>query len=160
MTRARKITVRSTVVALALSLCGACSAAVWQGIAAGLDGAATGMQAASGGLGLPPGKLMIFGGPNHSTYLGCLSCNEYASDSLFNEFSSHGSSYGAASIFNAYGSFGSKYSSTSACNPYATDPPVIVDGSGKYYGRLTVNRARSDGPPSAELRAWLAGVCK
>lgn len=139
-------------VACAISLAG-CSAAVWQGLAAGLEGVSTGLS-------LPSGKIMLFGGANHSTYLGCLSCNEYSAESVFNEFGTHGSQYSSASIFNSFGPFGSKYSATSACNPYASDPPVIVDSTGKYYGRLTVNRARSDGPPSGELKAWLAAVCK
>jgi len=43
------------------------------------------------------------------------------------------------SIFNHYNEFGSPYSSFSVCNRYATDPPVMVDGSGRFYGRLTLN---------------------
>ncbi len=30
-------------------------------------------------------KLMIFGGTNHGTYLGCLNCSEYATDSVLNK---------------------------------------------------------------------------
>jgi hypothetical protein len=61
---------------------------------------------------------------------------------------------------NRYSEFGSLYSATSACNQYASDPPVIVDEQGTYYGRLTMNQYRRDGPPTPELKAWLAGVCE
>lgn len=103
---------------------------------------------------------MVFGGSGHKTYLGCLSCNSYNSESVLNSYGSYGSAYSATSIFNAYSEYGSPYSAYSACNPYASDPPVIVDGAGKYYGRLTVNTYRSDGPPTPELRAWVAAVCE
>jgi hypothetical protein len=115
----------------------------------------------SGTLGLPSSrKIMVFGGENHSVYLGCLSCTQYDAESVFNSYGKHGSQYATASVLNPYGQYGSKYSRTGACNPYASDPPVIVDERGTYYGRLTVNPYRRDGTPTAELRAWLAGVCQ
>jgi hypothetical protein len=131
--------------ALAITMPG-CSPAFWQGVSQGVAAASS-------------GKLMVFGGPGHRTYLGCLSCSQYDGESIFNEYGTYGSQYSAQSILNPYSAFGSLYSTTSACNPYASDPPVIVDGNGKYYGRLTVNQYRRDGPPTAELRAWLAAVC-
>jgi len=42
------------------------------------------------------------------------------------------------SIWNHLSDYGSRYS-IGVCNPYASDPPVIVDSSGQYYGRLTPN---------------------
>ncbi len=83
-------------------------------------------------------KLMIFGGTNHETYLGCLNCSESAADSMLNKYGSHGSPYSAESIFNHYGQFGSRYSTGSPCNQYSTDPPVIVDGG---IGGVLVARA-------------------
>ena len=105
-------------------------------------------------------KLMLFGGPGHKTYLGCLSCSEYDSDSLFNPYGTYGSEYSRDSIFNKYGQFGSRYSNYSACNPYASDPPVIVDEVGGFFGRLTVNRYHSQAMGDAELLAWISGVCE
>jgi hypothetical protein len=105
-------------------------------------------------------KLMIFGGANHGTYLGCLNCSEYAADSVWNKYGSSGSPYSAESIFNHYGQFGSKYSTESACNPYSTDPPVIVDGDGKYYGRLTLNRYATGIGIGTEDMGWLAAACE
>lgn len=84
-------------------------------------------------------KLMIFGGEGHKTYLGCLNCSEYASDSVFNTYGEPGSTFAVDSIANHYGQFGSPYAIYSACNPYSSDPPVVVDGAGKFYGRLTLN---------------------
>jgi len=125
---------------------------MWQ---AGLQGLAEGSTG-----GMPSGKLMIFGGSGHDIYLGCVSCASYESDSVANTYGTHGSAYSAQSIMNKYGPYGSKYSATSACNPYATDPPVVVDGSGRYYGRLTVNAYRGDRVKVPSITAWLAAVCQ
>ncbi|MGA8554420.1 MAG: hypothetical protein WB630_08370 [Candidatus Acidiferrales bacterium] len=88
--------------------------AIAQGIASALSGSAASP------------KIMIFGGRDHRTYLGCLSCDELVSDS----------------VFNTYGQYGSRYSAESICpcDANATDPPVIVDEQGTAYGRLTVGR--------------------
>lgn len=132
---------------------------IW-GLSTAAGGIAQGLAGASGsGSSLSGHKIMVFGGPNHRTYLGCLSCNQYDTQSVFNSHGTFGSAYSTESIFNRYGDYGSPYSSYSACSAYASDPPVIVDEQGRYYGRLTVG-ARSDGPPTAELRAWLAAVCQ
>ncbi len=104
-------------------------------------------------------KLMLFGGENHRTYLGCLNCSQYDSDSVFNQYGTHGSQFSSASILNQFTEAGSKYSNYGACNPYASDPPVIVDGAGQFYGRLTVNRYHGQRTGDAQLLAWLAGVC-
>lgn len=104
-------------------------------------------------------KIMLYGGPDHETYLGCFNCSEYASDSIFNEYSPYGSSYSSTSIFNSYSQYGSAYSAYSPCNEYASDPPVLVDEDGNYYGRLTLNTYRSDAVTNSEVVAWLQGVC-
>ncbi len=118
-------------------------------------------MAAAGGSSAPTStaqKLMVFGGPSHGTYLGCLSCSEYAGDSIFNEYSPYGSEYSSTSIFNDYSQYGSPYSMYSACNPYASDPPVVVDQAGGYYGRLTVNPYNSEAFGSPEILRWLEVV--
>lgn len=84
--------------------------------------------------------LLLFGGESHKTFLGCLNCNRYSSSSVCNAYGSHGSKYNADSIWNKYGAFGSKYSAQSPWNKYATDPPVVVDDDGNFYGYLTSNR--------------------
>ena len=131
----------------------ACSPAFWEGMATGLQ-----QQPLAGG-GAAGTKLMLFGGSSHDTYLGCVSCNRYEADSVFNTYGLHGSRFGAQSIFNHYSDFGSRYSQYGACNPHATDPPVIVDQNGNVYGRLTMNRRHAQRTGNTGLLTWLAGVC-
>jgi hypothetical protein len=100
-------------------------------------------------------KLMIFGGPNHKTYLGCLNCSEYATDSVFNTYGK-GSRYASETIWNHYSEFGSAYSTYGACNGYAIDPPVIVDEAGDFYGRLTLNRYHSQLGAGVNWMEWLS----
>jgi hypothetical protein len=104
-------------------------------------------------------KLMIFGGQGHKTYLGCVNCSRFDPDSVENQFGVHGSRFSTTSVVNGFSEFGSKFSDHSACNRFASDPPVIVDGSGQYYGRLTVNTMNPERTRSATIQAWLAGVC-
>src|SRR5690242_12846065 len=52
-------------------------------------------------------KLMLFGGEDHKTYLGCLNCSQYAVDSVFNEYGQNGSPYASESIWNHYSEYGS-----------------------------------------------------
>lgn len=102
---------------------------------------------------------MIFGGPGHQSYLGCLNCNDYDKESVFNPHSRFGSAYSTTSILNSYSQVGSVYSQYSACNRYASDPPVVVDGDGTFYGRLTLNGYRGDAIKDTAIVAWLAAVC-
>lgn len=139
-------------VVLALTV-SSCSPAVLQGISQGLAGASHGT--ASGGF----ETLMLFGGSGNSTYLGCLSCSEYARDSIFNSYGPHGSRYSTQSIFNPYSQFGSRYSQYSPCNRYAAHPPVVVDDAGNYYGRLTLNSYHAERYGDGEVLAWLAAIC-
>ena len=104
---------------------------------------------------------MVFGGEGHHTYLGCLSCSEYATDSVFNVYGDHGSRYSEASIWNHYSDFGSRYSDYGACNPYANDPPVIVDSEGEFYGRLTLNAYHPQLGAGVRYHDWLMNtVCE
>ncbi len=133
-------------------LCLACSPAAWQALGQGLAPVPPAPD------GYNTHKLMIFGGLGHKTYLGCLSCNEYATDSVFNKYGTHGSEYSNESIFNSYSEYGSAYSNYSACNAYATDPPVIVDEEGSFYGRLTTNHYHSQATKEENLLTWLENV--
>jgi hypothetical protein len=108
-----------------------------------------------------PPKLVLFGGEDHKAYLGCLNCSEYATDSVFNAFGSAGNRYSTESIWNRYGEFGSPYSTYSVCNAYATDPPVIVDHEGNYYGRLTLNQYHAEIASGRQYIPWLQqAVCQ
>ena len=87
--------------------------------------------------------LHLYGGKNNENYLGCLNCNNYDSDSVWNEYGTYCSSYNLKSIWNQYGTHGSDYSSYSPWNTYASDPPVVVDKDGGFYGYFTVNEYKS-----------------
>jgi hypothetical protein len=103
---------------------------------------------------------MIFGGQGHRTYLGCLTCSQYATDSVLNEYGTHGSPYSSESILNHFSQYGSPYSSYSACSPYTSDPPVIVDHQGSFYGRLTLNEYHSERTHIESALRWLLVACK
>jgi hypothetical protein len=105
-------------------------------------------------------KFMVYGGEGHHTYLGCLNCGDYAADSVTNQGGQFGSTFSATSIRNQFNEYGSRFSMYSACNPYATDPPVIVDESGNFYGRLTVNAMNGERTSDASVIGWLTGVCE
>jgi hypothetical protein len=104
-------------------------------------------------------ELLLFGGHNHTVFLGCLNCSEFDSGSIFNEFGNHGSRFSSESIFNSYSDYGSRYSNDSACNKFATNPPIIVDRAGYAYGRLTINRFAYQ-VSNSNIIAWLTGVCE
>ena len=133
-----------------------CSPAARRNVAAVAAGAA---QGAAGGTS-ETAKLMIFGGDDHKVYLGCLNCSQYVTDSIFNQFGTSGSPYSSESIWNHFSQYGSAYSSYGACNPYASDPPVIVDSGGRFYGRLTLNEYSKELGIGAKFYPWLKGtVC-
>jgi hypothetical protein len=85
-------------------------------------------------------ELLLFGGASHDVFLGCLNCSEHDSGSVCNKYGDNGSKYSGMSIWNKYGNFGSKYSDTSPWNKYASNPPVVVDRQGGFYGYMTANK--------------------
>lgn len=87
--------------------------------------------------------LQLYGGEDHDVYLGCLNCDKYNSNSIWNAYGTFGSKYNSNSIWNSYGKFGGKYSSNSPFNTYASNPPVVVDKEGNFYGYFTVNKYNS-----------------
>jgi len=131
-----------------------CSPAARQGVGNALGAAAAGVGEAPS----RQQKLMLFGGEDHKVYLGCLSCSEYSTDSVFNQYGTFGSRYSSTSIWNHYSEYGSAYSSWGACNPYANDPPVIVDLDGNFYGRLTLNEYHAQIGTGRSFHDWLYSV--
>ena len=84
--------------------------------------------------------LLLFGGSDHKTFLGCMNCSKYDSGSICNKYGQQGSKYASDSIWNKYGNFGSRYSNESPWNKYASDPPAIVDKDGNFFGYFTANQ--------------------
>lgn len=87
-------------------------------------------------------SLLIFGGVDHDVFLGVLNASNMDSSSIWNAYGNYGNIYNATSIWNSYGTYGSEYSSTSPFNSYASNPPVVVDRSGNFYGYLTLNTSK------------------
>lgn len=75
-------------------------------------------------------NLHLYGGESHDVYLGCLTCDKYDSNSIWNEYGQYG---------NKYGIYGSEYNTLSPWNKYSSTSPVVVDKEGNFYGYFTVN---------------------
>jgi len=87
------------------------------------------------------GPLVLIADDANHTYLGQLTANEYAKDSVFNEYGTYGSEYAINSTTNVYGLYGGKYSIYSPFNEFTISPPIIVDADGDIVGRLSANKA-------------------
>ncbi|MEX2303588.1 MAG: IPT/TIG domain-containing protein [Bryobacterales bacterium] len=76
------------------------------------------------------------------TFLGRITSNVFARDSIGNEFGPYGSEFSSTSIFNEFGKYGSEFSPTSAFNRFATRPPIIfVNETAVAY--LTTNEFKT-----------------
>jgi hypothetical protein len=84
--------------------------------------------------------LLLFGGRDHKVFLGCLNCGHFEAGSVCNSFGEHGSQFSGESIWNPFGDYGSQFNSYSPWNQFASDPPVVVDHEGQFYGYFTANR--------------------
>lgn len=84
--------------------------------------------------------LLIYGGDNHDVFLGCLNCSKYDSNSIWNKYGDNGSKYNTNSIWNKYSDYSGKYSNNSPFNKYASNPPVLVDPDGNFYGYFTADK--------------------
>ena len=88
-------------------------------------------------------ELLLFSGRNNDTFIGCVNCSKYDSGSICNRYGDYGSKYSDTSIWNRYGTYGSKYNDESPWNKYSSNPPVVVDRDGGFYGYFTANRYES-----------------
>lgn len=89
-------------------------------------------------------NMHLYGGKNHDVYLGCLTSNEYDSESVWNSYGTYGSKHNTKSIWNNYGTYGGKYGTYSPWSTTCSTPPIVVDKAGKFYGYLTVNKYHKD----------------
>ncbi|MDR3517277.1 MAG: hypothetical protein P4M00_15820 [Azospirillaceae bacterium] len=88
-------------------------------------------------------RLLIYAGPLDREYLGCLNCDSYDGNSVWNNQSplGWGNGYSNLSHFAAYRAAHGRYS---ACDPFAAEAPIIVDIEGRHYGRLNVSDIKAD----------------
>ena len=71
-------------------------------------------------------------------YLGEFSSNEFAVESICNQFGTYGSKFSVTSIWNEFSIYGSAFSDFSAFNDLATQPPMLI-GQNDIVGYLTTN---------------------
>ncbi|KAB1230882.1 hypothetical protein [Chryseobacterium viscerum] len=88
--------------------------------------------------------LHLYGGADRDQYLGCLNCDNFDKNSIWNKFSDYGNVFSSKSIWNTYGNYGSTYSTYSPWNTYGAYPPAIVDQDGNFFGFLTLNPYKSE----------------
>ncbi|MDC1502053.1 fibronectin type III domain-containing protein, partial [Gammaproteobacteria bacterium] len=87
------------------------------------------------------------------TYLGFFG-NQYASDSISNDYGTYGSQYNSLSMNNSYGTYGSPYGSKSATNSYALASNVpILYKYGSAIAYITANTFTSGGVTLGALLA-------
>ncbi len=97
----------------------------------------------------------------HDIYLGCLSCPKDHKDSVQNKNGTYGSKYSSKSIFSKYGEYGKKYSKLSPCFKYATNPPIVADEDGNFYGFFSVNKNQEKLITDQRTLNWLKNeVCR
>ena len=80
---------------------------------------------------------------NDGQFLGRITVNEVASDSILNEVGRYGSEVSSTSIFNQVGRYGSEVSSLSPFNEVTSTPPQIVNRSGQFVAYLTKNSVKT-----------------
>jgi hypothetical protein len=89
-------------------------------------------------------EVWIFGGSDHDTLLGCVTCSDYSSDSVLSSYGRYGSTYSSESIYNSSGRYGSTSSSYSPWNEYSSSNPKLYTKDKKqYFGIFTINKYRS-----------------
>ncbi len=88
--------------------------------------------------------LLLFGGHDHKTFLGCLNCVDTSDASVCNDVGKYGSDVAENSIWNDVGPYGSDVSSTSPWNTVSQEAPIIVDRDGKSYGYFSANNVHHD----------------
>jgi hypothetical protein len=103
---------------------------------AGFGGAVSHAQA--------PKALLLFGGDDHKTFLGCLNCVDTSPLSVCNDVGTYGSDISSDSIWNDIGTFGSDISTDSPWDDLSQDAPIIVDKDGNSYGYFSANSLHHD----------------
>jgi len=88
-------------------------------------------------------QYLIYAGPLHRDYLGCLNCDQFDTNSVWDAFAPTGwtNAYIEASRFATYRAKHGRYSS---CDAFAADPPILIDISRHFYGVLNVSETRAD----------------
>lgn len=76
---------------------------------------------------------------NDGQYLGQITSNQFASDSICNQFGNYGSQFSSTSVRNQFSNYGSQFAPNSAYNEFTATPPQIIS-DGRRVGYLTKNQ--------------------
>ncbi|MDB5101488.1 MAG: hypothetical protein JWM80_5909 [Cyanobacteria bacterium RYN_339] len=95
-------------------------------------------------VGLHATMLLLYGGPKHDVFLGCLTCESRDPQSIFNPEAPYGKSSLERSIWNPHGPYGSRKSPYSPWNPTAAQPPQLRDEYDAVHGSFSVNPHLAD----------------
>lgn len=92
---------------------------------------------------------------NDGQFLGVITRNQFAADSILNEFGAHGSQFRQESIFNTFAQYGSEFSQLSPFNSFSQSPPLIISPNGATVAFLTKNQFKT---PSVDPHALIASL--
>jgi hypothetical protein len=98
--------------------------------------------------------LLLFGGSDHKTFLGCLNCVNTSDISVCNAIGKFGSEFQTNSIWNEFGTYGSEFNEYSPWNQFSQKAPIIVDKDGESYGYFSANTYH----PHRTRIEWLVAI--
>lgn len=84
-------------------------------------------------------KILIYGGENSEVFLGCLNCDKFDKESIWNTMGDFGSVFGQFSIWNKFREYGGQMGNYSPFNQFSKKPPILVDSNGNKYGYFSVD---------------------
>jgi hypothetical protein len=106
--------------------------------------------------------LLIFGGPGHKTFFGCL-CADTDENSVFNDGGKHGRNglnLDNSTLWGPLSIYRSPFGDYSACAMFAKDPPIVVTPQGQAICRLTTDQTNQYQCKEEKLIDWLKhGPC-
>lgn len=85
--------------------------------------------------------LLLYGNTQLNQFLGCINCSPRFNISIWNMKGPYGSNRGDFSMWNTHFEFGNVQSKVCPWNRFASNPPAVVDPSGRFYGFLTTNNS-------------------
>ncbi len=89
-------------------------------------------------------ELLLFGGSGHEDFLGCLTCGEIETRSVWNPVGHYGSYSSSKSVWNAFSQYGDESNPLSPWNEFSESAPAVTDRDGRFYGYFSVNEGHPE----------------
>jgi hypothetical protein len=107
-----------------------------------------------------PDALLIFGGPGHKTFIGCICDGEQSIALEGGTYGPQGFNPDNASLWSPFGLFHDRFGDYSACARFVKDPPIVVTPDGRPICRLTIDLTNPFQCKAPSLLEWLSqGPC-